>query len=100
MSSPPPQSRRHTDVVHSRKKLRHRDRRRVHSFRTMGERLAKKLGIKKCRSATFSIDGFSFTIGKTPTFLYALLEIMLPIQWFGKIVKSDCDVTFALFVNA
>ncbi|XP_030205575.1 calcium/calmodulin-dependent 3',5'-cyclic nucleotide phosphodiesterase 1C-like [Gadus morhua] len=28
----------------------------------MTERAAKKQGFKKCRSATFSIDGFSFTI--------------------------------------
>ena len=31
----------------------------------MTERAVKKQGFKKCRSATFSIDGFSFTIGKT-----------------------------------
>lgn len=31
----------------------------------MTQPASKKQGIKKCRSATFSIDGFSFTIGKT-----------------------------------
>lgn len=31
---------------------------------TMTEATSKKQGFKKCRSATFSIDGFSFTIGK------------------------------------
>lgn len=31
----------------------------------MTEPSFKKQGFKKCRSATFSIDGFSFTIGKT-----------------------------------
>ncbi|TRY89099.1 hypothetical protein DNTS_004570, partial [Danionella cerebrum] len=31
----------------------------------MSELSSKKQGFKKCRSATFSIDGFSFTIGKT-----------------------------------
>lgn len=36
---------------------------------TMTQLASKKLGFKKCRSATFSIDGFSFTIGKTGTFL-------------------------------
>lgn len=30
----------------------------------MSELSSKKQGFKKCRSATFSIDGFSFTIGK------------------------------------
>lgn len=30
----------------------------------MTEPSSKKQGFKKCRSATFSIDGFSFTIGK------------------------------------
>lgn len=30
----------------------------------MTEPTSKKQGFKKCRSATFSIDGFSFTIGK------------------------------------
>lgn len=30
----------------------------------MTESHCRKLGFKKCRSATFSIDGFSFTIGK------------------------------------
>lgn len=28
----------------------------------------KKEGFKKCRSATFSIDGFSFTIGRRHLF--------------------------------
>ncbi len=31
---------------------------------TMTEKISKKQGFKKCRSATFSIDGFSFTIGE------------------------------------
>lgn len=30
----------------------------------MSELSSKKQGFKKCRSATFSIDGYSFTIGK------------------------------------
>lgn len=34
------------------------------SSSAMTEPKLKKLGFKKCRSATFSIDGFSFTIGK------------------------------------
>ncbi|KAF3703433.1 Calcium/calmodulin-dependent 3',5'-cyclic nucleotide phosphodiesterase 1C [Channa argus] len=33
------------------------------SSATMTEAASKKQGFKKCRSATFSIDGFSFTIG-------------------------------------
>lgn len=32
---------------------------------TMTQPTSKKQGFKKCRSATFSIDGFSFTIGET-----------------------------------
>lgn len=35
----------------------------------MTQPASKKQGFKKCRSATFSIDGFSFTIGKAGTFL-------------------------------
>lgn len=41
----------------------------------MTQSTPKKQGFKKCRSATFSIDGFSFTIGKRQAYIvYITLE--------------------------
>lgn len=46
----------------------------------MTEASNRKEGFKKCRSATFSIDGYSFTIGENfPLPFYPLCDF-----WFGQ----------------
>lgn len=42
----------------------------------------KKEGFKKCRSATFSIDGFSFTIGRKHLFTVWVCVRVLYLWWW------------------
>ncbi|KAL6488689.1 hypothetical protein MHYP_G00024300 [Metynnis hypsauchen] len=56
----------------------------------MTEPTFKKQGFKKCRSATFSIDGFSFTIAESS------LEHLLSNQCGSELGKGDGDRALGL----
>lgn len=58
----------------------------------MTQPVPKKQGFKKCRSATFSIDGFSFTIGKTGTFLRST-RFFLRLFFMSQIQREQDQLT-------
>lgn len=63
----------------------------------MTEPSSRKEGFKKCRSATFSIDGFSFTIGKKFAFARIFLFIFL---WVNVFLCSTVHVSFTFVMCA
>lgn len=66
----------------------------VQAGRIMTEPSSRKEGFKKCRSATFSIDGYSFTIGKPDliplSFIVSLLLSSLSLRLQQVQVKDSC----------